>query len=54
MRAQAQPQYITVHETTDWELESTDYNNIESTAEVGQDPVTCNACTTYIMYDSIK
>ena len=51
MIAQAQPQYATLQEITDWEMESTDYNNIESTEEVGPDPVTCNALTTLIMYD---
>ena len=35
MIAQVQLQYVTVQETTDWKLECTDYDNIESTAEVG-------------------
>ena len=33
---------------------STDYDNIESTEEVGPDPVTCNALTILIMYDPTK
>ena len=51
MIAQAQPQYVTLQEITDWEMESTDYDNIASTEEVGTDPVTCNALTTLTMYD---
>ena len=35
-------------------MESTDYVNIESTNEVGPDPVTCNALTTLTMYDPTK
>ena len=35
-------------------MESTDYDNIESTDEVGPDPVTCNARTTLTMYDPTK
>ena len=54
MIAQAQPQYTTLQEITDWEMESTDYDNIESTEEVGPDPVTCNALTTLTMYDPTK
>ena len=49
--AQAQPQYTTLQEITDWEMESTDYDNIDSTEKVGPDPVTCNALTTLTMYD---
>ena len=54
MIAQAQPQYVTLQEITDWEIESTDYDNIESTEEVGPDPVTGNALTTLTMYDLTK
>ena len=35
-------------------MESTDYDIIESTEEVGPDPVTCNILTTLIMYDLTK
>ena len=35
-------------------MESTDYDNTESTEEVGPDPVRCNALTTLTMYDPIK
>ena len=35
-------------------MESTDYDNSESTKEVGTTPVTCNALTTRTMYDTIK
>ena len=54
MISQAQPQYTTLQEITDWEMESTDYDNIVSTEEVGPDPVTCNALTTLTMYDPTK
>ena len=54
MRVQGQPQYGTMPETTDWEMESTDYDNIESIDEVGPDPVICNALTTLTMYHATK
>ena len=49
--AQAQPQYVTLQGITNWEMEFTDYDNMESTEEVGPDPVTCNALTTLPMCD---
>ena len=54
MIAHAQPQYITVQEIIHWEMESTDYNNIESNKEVGTDPVTCHTLTTLTIYDPTK
>ena len=54
MIEQAQPQYVLLQEITDWQIESTDYDNIESTEEVGPDPVTCNALTIHTMYDPTK
>ena len=51
MIAQAQPQYTTLQEITDWEMKYTDYDNVQSTEEVGADSVTCNALTTLTMYD---
>ena len=54
MIAQAQPQSVTMQEITHWDMESTDYDNIESTDEVGPDPVTCNTLTTLTMYDPTK
>ena len=35
-------------------MESTDYDEIESSEEVGTDPVTCNVLTTLTMYDTMK
>ena len=35
-------------------MEFTNYNNIESTEEVGPDPVTCNALATVTIYDPTK
>ena len=43
-----------MQETTDWELESTDDINIESTAIVGTDPATGNALPILTMYDPRK
>ena len=54
MIPQAQPQYVILQEIRDWEMESTDYDNIESTEEVGPDPVTCNALTILTMYNSTQ
>ena len=54
MIGQVQPQYVILHEITDWEMESTDYDNMESTEEVGPDPVTCNVLTTLTMCDPIQ
>ena len=54
MIPQAQPQYVILQQIRDWEMESTDYDNIESTEEVGPDPVTCNALTILTMYNSTQ
>ena len=50
----AQAQCVTLQGITDWEMESTDYDDIESAEELGPDPVTCNALRTHIMYDTTK
>ena len=54
MLVQAQPQYITVQDIREWEMESTDCNNIESTKEVGPDPVISNALTIVTIYHPTK
>ena len=51
MSGQAQPQYITVQEIIDRDMESRDYDNIKSTEAVSSHPVTCNALSTVKMYD---
>ena len=49
MIAKAQPPHITLQDITHWEMECTHYQNIESTHEVGPDPVTCNELATLTM-----